>query len=80
MMMKTGSIIALIVGIVAAAIAVVIAASMATATVQNNGYCQDWSLQIEQRRSELAGEWIQTDQELDIFNQEVEDYNAECAA
>jgi hypothetical protein len=36
-------------------------------------------MEIEQRRTDLSGEFIQTDQEWAIFNEQVDAYNAECA-
>ena len=47
---------------------------------QHVNYCNNWSLQIDERESSLSREWIQTDSEYDTLNAEINRYNAECVA
>jgi hypothetical protein len=51
----------------------------AQARAEEQAYCEQWSMEIEQRRTELSGEFIQTDQEWAIFGEQVDAYNARCA-
>ena len=82
--MSTGKIIGIVGGVAAIVVVVLVIGSIASTfsatTTQNNAYCDSWSLQIEERRSELSGEWIQTDSEWATFNQQIDDYNQQCAS
>lgn len=84
--MNTGTKIALGIGIPIAAIVIiaVVAAAMAgieqgetinEANLQQQEYCNNWRLQLEQQRSEIAQEdipsWV-------AFNERIDAYNSEC--
>jgi len=80
--MNRGTKMALGVGIPVAVIIIILVVGLSMAyqgNLQNREYCNEWSMQIEQQRSDLTGEFIQTDQECEVFNQQVEQYNQECA-
>lgn len=52
---------------------------MAAMAQEKFNYCADWSLQIEERRSHLNDDWIYSQYKWDQFNEQVEDYNEQCA-
>lgn len=79
--MKTiNAIIVVVVIIISGIVAVIAVGALITGQQQQTDFCNEWSLDLEQRRAELSGEFFQTDQEWAIFNQQVNEYNAQCAS
>ena len=88
---KTGTSTGTIVGIAVTIMAVVIVrfvviipltSAMNTNTQQNEqhvAFCNNWKLQIEERRSHLDDDWIYSQYKWDQFNEQVDDFNAQCA-
>ena len=50
------------------------------ADTQHVEFCNEWKLQIEQQRSELTAKWFPLDSEWSAFNQQVNDFNLQCAS
>ena len=77
--MKTGAIAGIIIAIVVVAIIAIVAGSLVSVRSQNNEFCGNWLLQVEQAKTDLSNQWIQTDGELATLNAQIDAYNVECA-
>jgi hypothetical protein len=65
--------------VIAGIIGVVLISGFMSSAQQRTKHCDEWSMEIERRRAELSGEFFQTDQEWAVFNQQVAEYNSQCA-